>query len=132
MFSFPVPILPLVVLWASYYTCSMIRDVNPWFQKCGCKENLFSDNDVIMTYWLKKRIRRFTVLEDSFLFKRTATVNLTKFKKPPSLYNIHLGNFTLSDSVILMEYLIRCDRGFEIFLIDHFTGDIGNKNIANI
>ena len=29
-----------------------------------------------------------------------------------------------------MEDLIRCKRGFEIFLIEHFAGDVGNKNIA--
>ena len=48
----------------------------------------------------------------------------------PSLDKIHLGNFTLSDSIILVEDLIRWSRGFEIFLIDHYAGDIRKKNIA--
>ena len=37
-------------------------------------------------------------------------------------------NFTLSNSIILVEDLIKWKRGFEIFLIDHYAGDIGNKN----
>ena len=40
------------------------------------------------------------------------------------------GNFTCSNSVILVEDLTRWKRRFEIFLIDHYVGDIGNKNIA--
>ena len=41
-----------------------------------------------------------------------------------------LRNFTWSNSIILVEDLIRWKRGFEIFLIDHYADDIGNKNIA--
>ena len=41
-----------------------------------------------------------------------------------------LGNFTVSNSIILVEDLVRRTRCFEIFLTDHFAGDIGNKNIA--
>ena len=48
----------------------------------------------------------------------------------PSLDNIPLGHFALSNSIILAENLIRWTKGFEIFLIDHYAGDIGNKNIA--
>ena len=48
----------------------------------------------------------------------------------PSLDDILLGNFTLSNSVILVENLMCRKRGFEIFLIDHYAGDIGNKNMA--
>ena len=47
-----------------------------------------------------------------------------------SLDNILLGNFTLSNSIILMEDLIRSARGFEIFLIDHYA-DIGNENMGS-
>ena len=39
-----------------------------------------------------------------------------------------LGNFTLSNSIILLEDLIRGKRNFEIFLINHYAGDIGNEN----
>ena len=53
------------------------------------------------------------------------------YLQTPFLGYIHLGSFTLSKSVILMNDLIRWKRGFEILLIDHHAGDIGNKNIAN-
>ena len=47
-----------------------------------------------------------------------------------SLDDILLGNFTLSNPIILVEKLIRGMRDFEIFLIDHYASDIGNKKIA--
>ena len=47
-----------------------------------------------------------------------------------SLDDILLGNFTLPNSIILMEDWIRWKRGFETFLIEHCAGDTGNKNIA--
>ena len=50
--------------------------------------------------------------------------------KTPSLDDILLENFTLSNSIISVEDLIRLKRGFEIFLIDQCAGDIGNINIA--
>ena len=46
-----------------------------------------------------------------------------------SLADILLGNFTLPNSIILVEEKKR-KRGFEIFLIDHYHGDIRQKNIA--
>ena len=52
------------------------------------------------------------------------------FFKTPSLDYILLGNFILSNSIILLEDLIRWKRGFEIFLIGQYAGDIGNKIIA--
>ena len=36
----------------------------------------------------------------------------------------------MSNSIILLEDLIRWKRGFEIFLIGQYAGDIGNKIIA--
>ena len=36
----------------------------------------------------------------------------------------------LSNSIILVEDRIRWKRGFEIFLTDHWAGNIGHKNIA--
>ena len=42
-----------------------------------------------------------------------------------------LGNFTLSNSIIFVEDVIRCERDIgEIFLIDHYAVDIENKNMA--
>ena len=43
-----------------------------------------------------------------------------------------MGNFTLSNSIISVKDLIRWKRGFEIFLIDHYPGDIGNKSLISI
>ena len=42
--------------------------------------------------------------------------------------------FTLSNSIILVDDKVkeRLKRGFEIFLIDHYTGDNENKNIAGL
>ena len=78
-FFFPVPIPPLVVLWVFHYTCNIIRDVKLWFSKCGRKVNLFCDNQVILTYWLRNRIRKLAFLKYSFFLKCTGTVNLKKF-----------------------------------------------------
>ena len=50
----------------------------------------------------------------------------------PSLKDIFLGNFTLSNLIILVEDLIRWDRDFKIFLIDRYDGKIRNKNIAGM
>ena len=48
----------------------------------------------------------------------------------PSIDHSLLENFTLSDSIIPVEDIMSWIKGFEIFLIDHYAGDIGNKNIA--
>ena len=47
----------------------------------------------------------------------------------PSLNDVFLRNFTLSNSNILLEDLIRRNKGFEIFLIDCYYSKIGNENI---
>ena len=54
----------------------------------------------------------------------------THFLKATSLDDIILGNFTLSNWIILMKELIKWKESFEIFLIDHYAGDIGNISIA--
>ena len=51
--------------------------------------------------------------------------------KKSSSDDILLENFSVSNSIILVEDQIRWKRGFEIFLIDHYAGDIGNKNIVS-
>ena len=60
----------------------------------------------------------------------SVTVNFKNFLQTPSLDDMLLVIFTLSNSIISLKYLIKWKRGFEIFLIDHYAGDIGNKNIA--
>ena len=52
------------------------------------------------------------------------------FLQTPSLDDIISRNFTSSNLIILVEDLIRQRRGFEVFLIDHYVGDIWNKNVA--
>ena len=44
---------------------------------------------------------------------------------------IFLGNYTFSNSNILVEELVKRKRCFEIFLSEHCASDIGNKNIAS-
>ena len=41
-----------------------------------------------------------------------------------------LGNFTLSKSITLVKDLIKLTWGFETFLIDHYAGDVGSKDMA--
>ena len=62
--------------------------------------------------------------------KCTVTVNLKKFSSNTSLDDKLLRNFILSNSIILKEDLIRWNRGFGLFLIDHYASDTENKNIA--
>ena len=50
--------------------------MNPWFQKCGRKMNLFCDNHITITYWLKKKISCFW--STHFFWKGTVTVSLRK------------------------------------------------------
>ena len=78
LFSFHIPISTLVVLYASSYTCNIVRDVNLWFSKCARKESLFCDNRVIITYWLKKRIKN-SRFRSTLFWKLAVTVNLKKF-----------------------------------------------------
>ena len=47
-----------------------------------------------------------------------------------SLDDKSLGNFTLSNSIILVEDVIKWNKSFEIFLIGHYASDVGNKNIT--
>ena len=70
-------------------------------------------------------------LEYSFFWKRTTTDNSWNSLPTPSLDGILLEKytFTMSNSIILVEDLVKWKRFFEIFLIDHCAGDIGNKNI---
>ena len=89
-------------MWASYYTCSIIRDVN-----------LFCDNRVIITDW-KNNVLLLSI-------SRNSLQNNSIFL---------LEKFTAPNSLILVKDLTRGKRGFDIFFIDHYVGDIGNKNIT--
>ena len=77
-----------------------------------------------------KKIYVFEVLSflenDNFLLLSISKKSLQTL----SLDDIFSRNFTLLNSIISVEDLIGRDRFFEIFLIDHYAGDIINKNIA--
>ena len=69
----------------------------------------------------------YIFLSTHFFWKHFVTVNLKRFFLSSDYI---LGvNFTWSNSITLVEELIRWRRDFEIFLIDHYTGDTGNKNL---
>ena len=98
--------------------------------KIGWKVNLFCFDDVLITCWLKKKYKKvFGVL--IFFFENVPLLSISRNSfQTPSLDDKSLENFTLPNSIILVEDLIRWNKGFEIFLIDHYASDIGNKNIA--
>ena len=83
----------------------------------------------MITYWLKRGLRKFKFLKHSFFKNIQLLSQQTFFKRYLSDY-ILVENFTCSNSIIIVEGLIRWKRGFEMFFIDHYVGDIGNKNIA--
>ena len=115
-----------VVLRASYYTYNIIGDVNPWFQYVGKSWICFLATELLQIIdW--KKIRKFT-----FLKMRCYTSISRNYQ--PSLDNILLGSFTLSNSIILVEveYLISWKRRFEMLLSDHYAIHIGKKNSFTI
>ena len=81
--------------------------------------NVFRYNQVIMIYWLIKRIRKFTFLRYSCFENILLLLASRNSLQTPSLVDIILRNFTLSNSTILVEDLIRWKRCFEIFFIGH-------------
>ena len=121
----PYTYTPSVVRCISYYACNIIRDEKLWFSKRGWKVHLFCKNHVIITYWLKKKDMKIHTFEVLIFWKRTVTVNL---KNLSSLGGMLFGNFTLSNSIVLVEGLIRWKRWFEIwwFFINYCAGYIGN------
>ena len=75
-------------------------------------------------------LRKFMFLKYSF-FEDVSLLSVSRnFLETPSLLHIFLENFILSNSIILVEDQIRWNWGFEIFLIDHYASEIGNKNIT--
>ena len=84
-----------------------------------------------VTYWLKKKKKSVHVFEIFIFWKLAVIFPISRSSlQAASLDDILFGNFTLSNSVILVKDLVRWKRGFEIFLISHYGGGIGNKNIA--
>ena len=63
------------------------------------------------------------------LFENVLLLSISRSSlQTPSLDDILLEN--LSNSIIPVKDLIRLRNGFEIFLIDHYAGDIENNNIT--
>ena len=78
-----------------------------------------------------KNKKKIMFLKYSFFFENLQVPSVSRNSlQTPSLDHALLGNFTLSNSIILVEDLMRWKRGFDIFLIDYYADDIGNKNIA--
>ena len=78
-----------------------------------------------------KNNKKIHVFEELIFFENLQALSVSRNSlQTPSLDQALLGKFTLSNSIILVDDLIRWKRGFEIFLIDHYA-DIGNKNIAD-
>ena len=94
------------------------------------KSTFFVFDHVIITYSLKKNIRKFRFWSNHF-FEDVPLLSISRNSlQTPSLDDIFLRNWTLSNSIILLEDLIRWNRRFAIFLIGHYAGDMRNKNIA--
>ena len=89
---------------------------------------MLCDNHVIITDWLKKIRRAYKFLKHS-LSENVLLLSISRSSlQTPSLDDILLEN--LSNSIIPVKDPIRLRNGFEIFLIDHYAGDIENNNIT--
>ena len=70
----------------------------------------------LLTEKIDKKIHDFEVL---VFFENLLLLSITESSLQTSCWDdIILGNFTLPNSISLVENLIRWKRGFEIFLID--------------
>ena len=78
-----------------------------------------------------KKDKKIHIFWSTHFFENVLLLSIPRYSLwIPSLDDILLENFTFPNSDNLVEDLISWKKGFEIFLIDHYTGDIGNKNIA--
>ena len=84
-----------------------------------------------LTYWLKKKEKKIHVFEVTIFFENVALLSVSRSSlQTLSLDDLFLINFTLPNSNILLEDLIRWKGYFEIFLIDHSAGDIATSIIS--
>ena len=80
---------------------------------------------------VEKKNKKIHILEILIFWKRTVIPSILRSSlQIPFLHDILWENFTLSNSIILVKDLTRWKKDFEIFLIDQYAGDNGNKNIA--
>ena len=79
-----------------------------------------------------KKDKKIHVFEVLIFFENILSLSVSRnFLQVPSLVDIILGNFSLSNSTIVVKDLISRKRRFEIILIDHCASDIAKKNIAD-
>ena len=79
-----------------------------------------------------KKDKKIHVFEVLIFFENILSLSVSRnFLQVPSLVDIILGNFSLSNSTIVVKDLISWKRRFEIILIDHCASDIAKKNIAD-
>ena len=66
-----------------------------------------------------------------FFFEDVLLLSISKDSfEIPSSDDIFLGNFSYSNSMISVEDLRKWNRDFDIFLIDRYDSEIGNKNVT--
>ena len=126
-FSFPMPIPPSsstvgVLLHLHYYPRCEFMIIKMWgnvnFLWQPGYYNLLNE---------KKDLKKSRCWNTHF-FESILLQSISRnYLRPPSLDNTILGSFPSSNSIILVEDIIRWKRCFEIFLIFNFAGDIGNK-----
>ena len=86
----------------------------------GWKVNLFSDNRVTMNLLTEKEDKKIHVFEVLIFPENILLLQISRNSlQTPSLDDILLGNFTLSNSIIFVEDIITSNRDFVLFLIDH-------------
>ena len=78
----------------------------------------------------KTIIRRFTFLKCLFSWKLTGIFNLKKSSSSTIFRWCTFGKLYIAKFNYCSGRPKRLKRGFEIFLIDHYAGDIGDENIA--
>ena len=66
----------------------------------------------------------------SFFRKLTLTVNLKELSSNTIFWCYTLGKFYIVKFDCFRERENKVKEGFEIFLIDHYAGDIQNKNVS--
>ena len=79
----------------------------------------------------RKIKRKFTFLNYSFFWKRTAIVNLKKFSSNTVFRLYNFGEFYLVKFSYFSGKPNKVETGIKIFLIDTYATNIGNNNIAD-
>ena len=79
----------------------------------------------------RKIKRKFTFLNYSFFWKRTAIVNLKKFSSNTVFRLYNFGEFYLVKFSYFSGKPNKVETGIKIFLIDTYAANIGNNDIAD-